>query len=157
MKTAYKYTLTNCTQCFINTHNRHSSAQEKEITYRLLYNITPIRPTIRQCPFCKRHTFNEEHLYTQCTYTLPIRNSLLDTLEALTQEDINIHKSIMLNIFPATNNSTKQLIVHLLGKYRYMIWTAYCKAQHEHTTRTAQQLDTTWNIIQNNIIYQHIH
>ena len=56
LKTAYKYGLINCKPCFPNTHNKFSTPKEKEITYRILFNFIPIRPTLKHCPFCKKQT-----------------------------------------------------------------------------------------------------
>ena len=116
LKTAYKYGLTsiNCEPCFQNTHNKFSTPKEKEITCRILFNFTPIRPTLKHCHFCKNKQLGEEHLFTKCSALNMITNSLQDTIEKLTGKEINIHKSIMLNIFPRTHKTTHQLIADLL-------------------------------------------
>ena len=156
LKTAYKYGLTNCKPCFQNTHNKYSTPKEKEITYRILFNFTPIRPTLKHCPFCKTKQLGEEHLFTKCNALNTIKISLQDTLEQLTGKEINIHKSIMLNIFPRTHKTTHQLIAHLLGTYRSVIWNCYHIAQHLHNRLPPEQISLIWENKQNHIIQQHI-
>ena len=155
LKTAYKYGLTNCKPCFQNTHNKYSTPKEKEITYRILFNFTPIRPTLKHCPFCKTKQLGEEHLFTKCNALNTIKTSLQDTLEQLTGKEINIHKSIMLNIFPRTHKTTHQLIAHLLGTYRLVIWNCYYIAQHLHNRLPPEQISLIWENKQNHIIQQH--
>ena len=78
-----------------------------------------------------------------------ITNSLQDTIEQLTGKEINIHKFIMLNIFPGTHKTTHQLIAHLLGKYRLVIWNCYYIAQHLHNKLPPEQISLTWENKQN--------
>ena len=81
--------------------------KRKRNTYRILFNFTPIRPTLKHYPFCKNKQIGEEHLFTKCSALNMITNSLQDTIQQLTGKEINIHKSIMLNIFPRTHKNNK--------------------------------------------------
>ena len=83
LKTAYKYGHINCKPCFQNTHNKFSTPKEKEITYRILFNFTPILPTLKHCLFCKNKQLGEEHLFTKCSTLNMIKNSLQNTIEQL--------------------------------------------------------------------------
>ena len=153
LKTAYRYTLTDCTPCFINTHNKYSTASEKQTTYRILFNMTPIRPTIKPCIYCNRKPFNEEHLFAKCIELSSIRDALKETLTQLTGQDVNIHKAIMLNIFPKTSYKTSQLISHLLGKYRHLLWTTY--SRHKINGLTSRTLNTIWTKTEEITIISH--
>ena len=156
MKMAYRYNMTDCTSSFKNTHNKFSTATEQEITYRLLFNMTPIKPTLRKCYFCNTNTLNEEHLYAQCPALQTTRDALQDTLEQLLRGDINIHRAITLNTFPKAQYKTQQLIGHLLGTYRHTIWTAFYKKLHQDITTTPQQLHTIWQNKEIKIIQSHL-
>ena len=156
IKIAYRYGPTDCTHCFKNTHNRYFTYKEKESTFRLLCNMTPFRLTHTKCPFCKTNTLREEHLFTQCPVLLPLHTSLQDTLEQLLKEEIDINRAIMLNAFPVAQQKTRQLIAHLLGSYRHIIWKVFMKKQCENTTMSAQTVSILRDYKQNNIIVQYI-
>ena len=156
LKIAYRYGIMDTSPCFKNTHNKFSTITEKEITYRLLFNMTPIRPTLKVCPFCKLNVLNEEHIFALCNALLPIRKSLEDTLEQLLSEQINIHTAILLNIIPKTTTKTWQLIVHLLGTYRYVIWYSYTRIQHQHICIPPDRILLIWEKKQQCIIEEHI-
>ena len=156
IKIAYRYGIMDVSPCFKNTHNKFSTITEKEITYRLLFNITPIRPILKLCPFCKLNVLNEEHIFALCNVLQPIRTSLEDTLEQLLSEPVNIHMTILLNIFPKTTTKTWKLIVHLLGAYRYLIWHSYANILHKHIHTPLDRILLIWETKQKCIIKEHI-
>ena len=82
-------------------------------------------------------------------------NSLQDTMGQLTGKEINIHKSIIFNIFPRTHKTTHQLIAYLLGTYRLVILNCYYLAQHLHNKLSPEQISLIWENKQNFIIQQH--
>ena len=128
IKAAYKCLIVDCTPCFKNTHNKFSTITEKEITYRLLFNMTPIRPTLKRCPFCKLRVLNEEHLFALCTALKPLKVSLKATTNKLLgNKTSSLYKMIMLNLIPDTNTAIRNLLLHILGAYRHHIWTSFTK------------------------------
>ena len=99
--------------------------------------------------------FCEEHIFALCNALSPIRQSLKDTLEQLLSDSVNIHMTILLNIFPKTTTKTWKLIVHLLGTYRYLIWHSFTKI-HRLIDIPPETVLMIWENKQQSVVEDHI-
>ena len=78
IKRAWKMAVADFKQIFKNTHNKILTPTMKEITYRLIYNLTPLWG-MKTCPQCKKANFQHEpiieqenHFFFKCPSLRPI-------------------------------------------------------------------------------------
>ena len=111
--------MTDFTETFDNLHTtRGITAQEKNITYRLIFNSTPTTGT--QCSTCLTHTPpTEEHIYYTCTHAQPTLQTLKQILQTnYTTQTLNLFQAIFLNTLPKEHKDTKHIKIRLLSIYR---------------------------------------
>ena len=112
------YGITNTEETFKNTHIKEIPNKEKEITYRLIYNTTPVssrnykdRGARIGCPLCRPGADEtEQHLYLTCNTILQTKNTLQQFIQAGTIHKVDIDKAITLNIIPDSINKKQQTI-----------------------------------------------
>ena len=121
----YKYyTETDIFDSFKNLHNSKLTAKQKEITYRLLYKITPTSAYKKQkCNICKTAVETESHLFYTCPLIQTIKLDLSKQIKDKTQATQDLYQTIFLNT--TNKNTTKtdtKMITQLTAAYRQTIW-----------------------------------
>jgi hypothetical protein len=130
IKVGKKYFITDYSEIFNDLHNTQITPKAREITYRLLFNITPLRTNCKLCTTKSEET--EKHIFYTCpTIQLAIAN-LEQIIKQHTATTPDMYKTIMLNILPHTNKHTKLKIFSTLGTFRETVWQCRNKAKHEH-------------------------
>ena len=74
MKHLYKYKVEDRTEPFKALAGRRNNIETKEITYRLSYNNTSIKPA-EKCSLCREKT-SEMHIFTECKRVQEIKKDL---------------------------------------------------------------------------------
>ena len=122
MKHNYSYTIVDSSECFENLYKIKHTNRSKEITFRLLYNITPLSPH-QNCLFCTPATkMNEVHLFTKCSRYTNIRKDLERSITRFNTSPTDIHKAILTNTVNTSNDSALTITLHLIHEYRRCIW-----------------------------------
>ena len=108
MKLMYRFTIVDVTPAFRNLHSRQLTNRTKEITLRLLYNMTPIANRTR-CSFCQEEQ-SEMHLYGLCKAWKGARMELHRKMRTMTTlTEWNFLKIILINIYPNFGKEEKKL------------------------------------------------
>ena len=132
--------ITDFHDTFISLHNKHIAPQSKEISYRLLFNMTPTLDRKKQntrntpiCKMCTSHTQeNEEHIYLTCPAIIPTKQTLKLIMDTTTQSNIDIDLAITLFKIPRLRNNTKHTLnLITLAEYKQHIWTTYLKTRFD--------------------------
>ena len=128
MKLMYRYKIEEVEEAFRNLHRSGLTNRTKEITYRLLYNITPIPPGAK-CAFCKEQQ-TEAHMYGLC---IVWRGARLELQRKIREMSIivewDILQILLINIFPNFGQATSQ-IIELVHKYRRLVWELTLKQMY---------------------------
>ena len=139
---------------FANLHRKLLTPQQKNITYRLIYNITPTsqglaRQTgrVHPCPICSKPNVQEteQHLYYFCTHTHAAKD-ILKPHFTQTPQNIPINtilfKAILTNTIPTTDRTTEDKQLRLLAFYRQTIWECRLKAKFSKKKFTQEAIRT---------------
>ena len=128
MKLMYRYTIVDVTPAFKNLHSKQLKNRTIEITYRLLYNMTPIANGTR-CSFYKEEQ-TEVHLYGLCKAWKGARIELhrkIGTMTTLTEW--NFLKMILINIYPNFGKEEGK-IRELVHEYGRLVWELTLKQKY---------------------------
>lgn len=145
--------ITDFKDTFTNLHNKHIATKAKEISYRLIFGMTPFskkKPGVKYCKFCQSvNGDNEKHLYLECSLFSNVRNTVRDLLEGNCETNVNINLSILLNKLP----KTKHKMIHnfnliIVSEYRNLVWNSRLKAVYHNANFNPNDLD----IIYRNIV-----
>ena len=140
MKLMYRYTIVEVEEAFKNLHRRSLTNRTKEITYRLLDNITPIQKGAK-CAFCNEKQ-TEANLYGLCKIwkgaTLELQRKIK---EMTTIPEWDILKIILINLFPKFGRGTPK-IIELVHKYRRLVWELTLRQMHHNAQFTYANLRT---------------
>jgi hypothetical protein len=132
IKVGHKYFITDYTDIFNDLHNTDTTPKAREITYRLLFNITPLTTNCKLCTTKTQET--EKHIF----YTCPTIQLAKNHLEQITKQHTitipDMYKIIMLNTISHTNKQDKFKLLTTLGTYRETIWTCRNNAKHKNYT-----------------------
>ena len=144
MKLMYRYRIVDVEQAFKNLHSHSLSNRTKEITFRLLYNTTPIQIGAR-CPFC-RDQQTEAHMYGLCKVWKGARLELQRKIKEMsTIAEWDILKIILINIFPNFGKETPK-VIELVHKYRRLVWELTLKQLHHNAQYANTNLKTICSI-----------
>jgi hypothetical protein len=136
IKIGYKYFITDFTEIFNDLHSTDIPPKAREITYRLLFNITPL--TIKTREYCKLCTQKlnetEKHIFYTCPKIQLAKDNLEQIIKQHTAIPIDMYKIIMLNILPSINKQDKLKLLATLGTYRETIWRCRNNAKYENYT-----------------------
>ena len=139
---------------FQNLHQKYITPHQKNITYRLLYNITPTSyylflntNTIRPCPICNRYQETEYHLYYTCikiqTAQILLQQSLISEQNNIPAHyEQNTKKAILLNIIPTTDRKLIRRHLEILAFYRQVIWSVRLDAKFRKKKFTQNAIKT---------------
>lgn len=140
MKFMYKFTIVNVKEAFNDFNVKNISNRSKEITFRLLYNMTPINEQIR-CPFCNLKKHNEEHIFTLCDKWTWVKNDLYNaSIHQTGDPNPNINQFILTNII---KNKTKALS-QLGFMYRELIWKLYTVVRNKEKRIDKEIIKIIW-------------
>jgi hypothetical protein len=137
-----KYALTDTMDTFRNLHLKTITPKAREITYRLIYNSTPLAKQQKPfCPLCRQNTpETETHIYLEC----PTIQNMKKTLEnkIIKNETYNIDIVITLNKIPIQRDRTDlEQKARTVAIYRQTIWNSRIKAKHDKVQFTGHVLD----------------
>ena len=140
MKLMYRFTIVDVTPAFRNLHSRRLTNRTKEISLRLLHNMTPIANRTR-CSFCQEEQ-SEIHLYGICKAWKGARMELHRKIRTMTTlTEWNFLKMILINIYPnfgKEEGKTKELV----HKYRRLVWELTLKQKHHDAQYSPANLKT---------------
>ena len=140
MRLMYRFTIVDVTPAFRNLHSRRLTNRTKEITLRLLYDMTPIANRAR-CPFCQEEQ-SEIHLYGLCKAWKGARMELHRKIRTMTTlTEWNFLKMILINIYPNFGKEEGK-IKELVHKYRRLIWELTLKQKHHDAQYSPANLKT---------------
>ena len=140
---------------------------QRQITYRILFNLTPtsegiyrISNIIQKCKLCRKHVENEFHIYFYC----PLLSKLKRSLKALLKVPNYTTRELFSDIFLATTRKESgKAIRHyrltLVTIYRDICWEARVGATYRNEHFTVGSLDNNFiarakKFITNNIEIQ---
>ena len=86
----------------MNLHNTCLSPKAREVTYRLLFNITPVTQktarkyqTLSQCKLCRQNIQEtEDHIYFHCRAISSALNTLKETIQKHTKTHVDIYQAV---------------------------------------------------------------
>ena len=143
MKLVYRYRIVEVDEAF-NLHRHSLTNRTKEITYRLLYNTTPIQIGAK-CKFCNEQQ-TKAHMYGLCRVWKGARLELQRKIkEMATITEWDILKILLINIFPYFGRDTPK-IIELVHKYRRLVWELTLKQLHHNAQNTYANLKTICSI-----------
>lgn len=124
----------------MNLHNTCLSPKAREVTYRLLFNITPVTQktarkyqTLSQCKLCRQNIQEtEDHIYFHCRAISSALNTLKETIQKHTKTHVDIYQAVMLNMIPKTKANMKTKLFRCLGEFRLLAWTCRNKAVYKN-------------------------
>jgi len=138
------YPHTNIKEIFNNLHKNKLSARQKEITYRLVFQITPVYEFLRgACNICKQTNTREteHHIFFTCPNIQDIKIKLNEQIYTQTQQREDLFRLIFLNTTTEKANTTdRKTIIKLTAAYRETIWTLRCRGLQQHTQITPRTL-----------------
>ena len=131
------YPDTNIKEIFNNLHKSKLNARQKEITYRLIFQITPVYQFHKGvCNLCKQKDSKEteHHLFFTCPNIQDIKIELNEQIYKQTQQREDLFRVIFLNTTTEKASITdKKIIMQLTAAYRETIWTLRCRGLDQHT------------------------
>ena len=125
------FNTTEIKDTFKNLHIKEIEPRAREITFRLIYNMTPTSERLEQqtlqrprCPLCKYSIIEtERHLFMECEAIQQTKNTLKLLIKAGTIYPVDIDKAIALNTIPRSHNTNQHVIsLRLMAEYRQHIW-----------------------------------
>lgn len=137
---------------FINLHSKHIPPKAREISYRLIFGMTPMvrrRANDRECILCHlENADNEKHMYLECPLFLQVRSTVMDLLEANCGNYVNVNLSIILNKLPKLKNK----MIHnfnliIVSEYRNLVWASWLKCLHNNKVFDPNHLELTFRKI----------
>ena len=140
---------TNLHDSFQNLYLPQLTNKQREITYRILYNITPTssglaRKTgrLKKCTTCKRNIQEtEEHIFYTCPHVKIALKSLDTILRLKSETPTNLHQAIFLNtIDKQINKNTEHIKLIIIALYRHTIWTVRLKTSKQNQSFTPIQV-----------------
>ena len=144
MKLMFRYRIVEVEEAFKNLHRHSLTNRTKEITFRLLYNTTPIQMGAK-CPFCREHQ-TEIHMYGLCKVWKGARLELQRKIrEMSTIAEWDILKMLLINIFPNFGKETPK-VIELVHKYRRLVWELTLKQLHHNAQYAYTNLKTICSI-----------
>ena len=144
LKLMYRYTIVEVEPAFKNLHNHKLTNRTKEITYRLLYNMTPI-PIGAKCAFCNEKQ-TEAHLYGLCKVWKGARLELHRKIKEMTTIlEWDLLKIVLINMFPNFGRETAK-IIELVHKYRRLVWELTLKQKYYNAQFTSNNLKTICSV-----------
>ena len=141
-------------ECFENLHRKFITPPQRNITYRLLFAITPT--TIGQhqrtnriypCTICNIHQETEDHIFFTCPMIQPTRHLLTQTLVSA-QNNIpahyrdNTYRAIFLNHIPTTDKEKHDTQLQIIAAYRQTIWYIRLETRFKKKKFTQQAIKT---------------
>ena len=149
IKHAERYTDIDFMEPFINLHQKFMTPHQKNITYRLLFSITPTSESerVKECPICDRHPETEKHLYYTCNNIQQARHLLTRSLISNTNNisahyNENTKKAIFLNIVPTVGKQQRQRHLEILAAYRQVIWGVRLESKFRNKKFTQEAIYT---------------
>ena len=134
---------------FKNLHeNPFTDNRQKQITYRLLFNITPTSQgifkrtgVIQKCKICNKHMETEQHIFYFC----PLLSKTKSTLKALSKVPNYTNREFYRNILLATTRKTREKDIRhyrltIVQLYRDTCWEARVGATYKQQTYTSDSL-----------------
>ena len=144
MKLMYRYKIVEVEEAFNNLHRYGLTNRTKEITYRLLYNITPIQYGTK-CKFCNEQQ-TEAHMYGLCKVWRGARLELQRKIKEMSIiAEWDMLKILLINIFPNFGKATPK-VIELVHKYRRLVWELTLKQMHHNAQYTYTNLKTICSI-----------
>jgi endonuclease/exonuclease/phosphatase family metal-dependent hydrolase len=143
IKWCAKFALTDTTDTFRNLHLRSITPKAREITYRLIYNTTPIASNQNtSCPLCRQNTIEtESHIFLECP-TIQMMKKTLRTKITSKRDPFNVDIAITLNKLPKQKDRTDlEEKTRTVAVYRQTIWTSRNRAKYDNYRLTGQTLD----------------
>ena len=142
------------TSIFKELHgNRYTTPTQKQITYRLLFGITPTSEGLAKrhrrvfyCKLCNLEQETETHLFYSCPSIYTIKLNLIRLLRQPHNTFIDLYEAIFLNITPIEENKELHLIKQaFLSIYRDTIWIARNQATHKNYIMSQVQMNTLFH------------
>lgn len=151
IKRGLKYTITDFTDSFQNLHIKQTTAVQKQIMYRLLFQNTPTTNAlqrrydqIRKCSICRKNIAEtEEHIFFNCSHIQQIKQTLTIFLKTQNTEQVDTYRAIFLNTLTDKQQDTLLVKLHLLALYRDTIWHVRLKSKFSdahHTPNTIHNM-----------------
>ena len=134
---------------FENLHKSNIPAFQKEIIYRILYNMTPTseglaksKNKIHFCTICKNKNLQEteQHIFFLCRHTQAIRNTLSTQLNTLAGHRIDLYKIIFLNVTDVQDDTIKTEMLKSTAIYRQVVWQTRLDSKFHNRYYTPQQI-----------------
>ena len=135
--------MTDTTDTFKNLHLKTITPKAREITYRLIYNTTPILSKQKEiCSLCRQNIKETEtHIVLECP-TIQIVKKTLRTKIIGRNDTFNVDIAITLNKLPKQKDRTDlEEKTRTLAIYRQTIWTNRNRAKYDNALFTGQILD----------------
>ena len=132
--------------------NKFINNIQRQITYRLLYNITPtsegiyrVTNIIQKCKICHKHIENENHIYYFC----PMLGKTKKSLKALLRIPNYTNREFYNDIFLATTRkdvgkNIRHYRLTLVTIYRDICWEARVGATYRNQHFTKDSLDNNF-------------
>ena len=144
IKRAWKMAVADFKQIFKNRHNKILTPRMKEITYRLIYNLTPLWG-MKICSQCENANFQHEpiieqenHFFFKCPSLEEILDQLIFDISIFSETSFDLDKAVLLNYLDISNPYEKDKITLLLAVFRKTIWDNFiqCKEKGEINSKS---------------------
>jgi hypothetical protein len=139
IKVGHKFFITDHSNIFRDIHCNHLSIKAREVTYRLIFNMTPLTKfnvngqKLCQCKLCRQNIQeDEDHIFFKCPTIAPAHKTLRTIIQKHTKIQVDMYQAIMLNMLPKMEKTMKIKLLRCLGEFRLLVWTCRNKAVHEN-------------------------
>jgi hypothetical protein len=140
IKIGHKYFITDYISIFNNLHDTQITPKTREITYRLLFNMTPVTQKVAKkfnklynCKICRQNIQEtEQHIFYSCHTIQLALAALKETIAKNTTEKVDMYKIIMSNILPNTDKYIRLQLLRVLAEFRALVWDCRNRAVYEH-------------------------
>ena len=146
IKRGRRYALLDFQENFKNIHNSNITPTQKQIVYRILYNITPTSEglskrtnRVHPCKICNKNIQEtEEHIFYLCESVRPTLNALKLDIQKHFPQTFDLYKAVFLNIIPKTDKENRITILQILALYRETLWHIRLQTRFKDRTYTPE-------------------
>ena len=130
------YPSINYREAFLNLKLTSLSPESRDITFKMLHQIIPVRSFLYninecrricyyiKCVFCKNEAETLSHLFFQCSFAKPLWNYVVDILSRIAGYNVIINERVVIfNIFKKSKVKALNVLLNiLLAEGRWAIW-----------------------------------
>jgi hypothetical protein len=111
-----------------------------EITYRLIFGMTPLGGTKKDCSLSNSIEETEEFIFLHCCIIQPVKAALEEDIQRYTGADVSTERAVMLNTIPRCNPPDFTKALQLMAEYVQLVWACRIVAKFEDKFYTTESI-----------------